>query len=116
MSEPDPILLAEKREARQRTKAQEGEFARKTALRELMSTAHGRRFVWDWLESCHLFSISYVPGSFDATAFKEGERNAGQRILLDLERWYPNERLLMARENSPKGSLLPQPKEELQDE
>lgn len=96
----DPVALAEKREQRRVTKAKEREESRKRALGSLLATVDGRLYVWDQLESCHIFTMSYAPNSFDQTAFREGERNVGNRLLTDIMRWYPASYLQMTKENS----------------
>lgn len=47
----------------------------------LMSDAKGRRFVWRQLNRSGIYQLSYVQGSLDATAFNEGRRNEGLRLL-----------------------------------
>lgn len=94
----DKLTRAERR-AREAQRA--AVRARKTSLELLMTTVLGRKFLWDFLAACHVFSMSYTPGSFDATAFREGERNVGQLLLMDLQRWCPRDYLTMTRENSP---------------
>jgi hypothetical protein len=46
----------------------------------------GRRVLWDILRECHLLETSVMPsGNQEATAFREGERNVGLRILAKLD-------------------------------
>lgn len=96
----DAYVTADRTSAKQRTKAAELEQARKTALRELLSTAHGRRFLWDELSFCAVFSATYVPNSFDRTAFNEGKRTVGNRLMADIVRWFPSSYLTMTTENA----------------
>jgi hypothetical protein len=42
---------------------------------------HGKRVLWDILANCHVYRSSFVPGKTDTTIFREGERNAGLRIM-----------------------------------
>lgn len=48
----------------------------------LMSDTRGRRFMWRLLSGCGLYAPSYVPGSDAmATAFNEGNRNTGLKLI-----------------------------------
>jgi len=42
---------------------------------------HGKAVLRDLLEVCHVFHTSYIPGNSLDSAFREGERNVGLRIL-----------------------------------
>jgi hypothetical protein len=109
----DAFDLSERREQRRRTKADERERARKRILGFLMSTSDGRQFLWDELDFCGCNSMSYVPGRpFDEVAFREGSRNVGQRLMAQLQTWFPNEYVQMMRENASAKIA----KEEAQDE
>lgn len=47
----------------------------------LMSSKRGRRVVWRLLKNAGVYRLSYQPGDALGTAFAEGNRNQGQRIL-----------------------------------
>lgn len=71
---------------------------RAVALRALLSTRPGREWIWEVLSAAHIFSTSFVRGDAGASAFQEGERNMGLRLLADLQRHAPDEFLEMQRE------------------
>ena len=58
----------------------------------------GRRILWELLEGCGIFKVSYNPGSFDATAYNEGVRSVGLRLLEKLETHCPGSLALMRKE------------------
>jgi len=71
-------------------------------LIDALKSRAGRDFFWRLLERCHVFEISYVQGSFDATSFREGERSEGNRMLADIVRANPNAYILMMQEHQKK--------------
>jgi hypothetical protein len=74
-------LAEEKRKEKERKYAED--------LRWIMSDPRGRRFMWDLLARTRLYQLSHVDGSFDKTAFNEGQRNVGLSYLADIERLTP---------------------------
>ena len=82
---------------RKRTVANE-RLADDEFLRSALRSRAGRKYFWRLLERCHIFETSYVQGSFDGTAFREGERNFGQRLLADIMRVAPESYLEMTNE------------------
>lgn len=81
-------------------------------VRSALKSRAGRNYFWRFLERCHLFEVSYVQGSFDATSFREGERNIGQRMLADVMRIAPESWIEMMKEHQRKPAV---PVEELED-
>ena len=71
-------------------------------LRDTLRSRAGRDFFWRVLERCHVFEVSYVQGSFDATAFREGVRSEGNRMLSDIVRADPAAYILMMQEHQKK--------------
>lgn len=63
----------------------------------LMGTIPGRAWVWSILESCHIFATSHTANALN-TAFYEGERNIGLRILNDVMAACPDQYVVMTRE------------------
>ena len=53
-------------------------------LRWVLSNVKGRRLVWKILSNCGAFKASYVPKDSTQTAFNEGRRDIGLRLLLDV--------------------------------
>lgn len=66
----------------------------------LVSTEPGRSWLFRLLESCHTFSLSFDPDSDRVSAFREGERNVGNRILADLVKASPETYVLMMKEKN----------------
>lgn len=63
----------------------------------LMSSLAGRAWVRSILEAAHVFQTSFSPNPY-ATAFAEGERNIGLRILGAVVQHCPDQYLAMMRE------------------
>ncbi len=74
-------------------------------IRACLRGRAGRNYFWSFLERCHLFEVSYVQGSFDATSFREGERNIGQRLMADILRVAPESWIEMMKEHQPKKAV-----------
>lgn len=62
----------------------------------------GRKFFWRLLERSNIFDVSWVQGSFDATAFREGQRSIGNNLLSDILRVAPEAWIEMMKEHQPK--------------
>ena len=67
-------------------------------LKWLMNDARGRRLTHKQLSSCGVFRPSYAAGDPYQTAFNEGNRNAGLRLLADVTSTTPEQYALMLRE------------------
>jgi hypothetical protein len=63
----------------------------------LAGTEAGRKYIWDSLESAHLFAIPY-PSDPHMAYFILGQRNQGQQLLDDILHWCPDQFLQMTRE------------------
>lgn len=72
-------------------------------LVNLLSKPAGRAWVWELLSATHMFEPSFVQNDPTGTAFREGERNVGLRILADLMRVAPDSFVLMMKENGARG-------------
>jgi hypothetical protein len=85
-----------------RQRQAEDRRVREIVLRTLMAERNGRRFVWLMLEEMNIFSQTVVfgPGGHAASAFNEGKRMLGLRLLADVTRLAPNEYLQMTVENT----------------
>ena len=53
-------------------------------LRAIMSTADGREWMWNHLAVCGVFQSTYATDTHD-TAFNEGRRSIGLRLMADLQ-------------------------------
>lgn len=58
-------------------------------IRWVLSHVKGRRFIWRLLSWCGAFRASYVPKDSTQTAFNEGKRDVGLRLLLDVSHANP---------------------------
>lgn len=54
-------------------------------LNNVLSSASGRRFIWRLLAQCGIFRRTWVQGEPDTTAFNEGLRDIGLKLLEDIE-------------------------------
>ena len=81
------------------------DLLKKAALRGLMNTAEGRTWMWDVLERCGVYQLSYALGS-DALAavFREGRRDIGNFLIGEINRidGGPEMYMTMAVENQTK--------------
>jgi len=51
----------------------------------IMNQPRGRRWIYELIyDACHTDRMSHVPGSSDDTAFNEGGRSVGLKILEDV--------------------------------
>lgn len=66
---------------KQKEKVKGWEHQRRLDAEVVMSTANGRRFVKGLIEICRMGQPSYVPGSFDQTAFNDGMKAIGNQLL-----------------------------------
>lgn len=64
----------------------------------LLSTRPGRRFVWSLMADCGIFRSSF-DNSGSVTAFNEGRREIGLRVLADVNEAAPEQYLVMLRES-----------------
>lgn len=53
-------------------------------LKALMKTRDGRAWVWGHLSDCGVFESSYAATTHD-TAYNEGRRNVGLKLLFELQ-------------------------------
>lgn len=53
-------------------------------IRWVLSNPKGRRLVWWVLSLCGVFRASFVPKDSNQTAFNEGRRDVGLRLLLEI--------------------------------
>jgi hypothetical protein len=83
MSEHDPtdFLDEEVRETEAQAAAEQAIRWEVSDWRWLMGSKRGRRVVWRLLTNAGVYRLSYQPGDALGTAFQEGNRNQGQRIL-----------------------------------
>lgn len=68
-------------------------------IRDVVKTVQGRRMYWKHLEEAGYFTLSFVPGQGDSTAFNEGQRKVGKTMFEDLWEADPQAFFQMKREN-----------------
>lgn len=93
---PKTERIAKNKREQQRRDA----VVREQVIRTLMGHPDGRRYVWMELEKGNVFSQTYVPDSFDITAFQEGKRSIALALLAEVTRWTPADYLRMSQENA----------------
>lgn len=90
----DPVQVNNARKTAGRKKKSSME-----AVKAIMSLPQCRKWMYTVLEDCHIFQTSFVQGDPHATSFREGERNAGLRILAEVMAAAPKEYAVMLGEN-----------------
>ena len=91
---------ASRKEIRRKEKAvRQAERESGEVIISLMSYRAGRNWVWDQLSYAHVFITSYSPDALQ-TAFAEGERNSGLRLLDTILTWCPEQFTEMMREQN----------------
>lgn len=81
-------------------KADDQEKDRERDLEFILSKPRGRRWVHDIIYSTsHVDLNSHIPGCSDSTAFNEGARSIGAKILEDIRAAHPEHYLKMLEEN-----------------
>lgn len=83
--------------ARKRAAGRRDQRLRNTLV-GILSVRDGREWVWDLLERCNVYSQSFVQGEPDATAFNEGRRSVGNRLLAEIVRADPQAMITMMKE------------------
>ncbi|WP_422096886.1 endopeptidase [Variovorax sp.] len=78
-----PSVGPDQQAARDEAKKRQAQAARDEIdeLLWLMSDPRGRRFMWRRLTDAGVYQSSFVPGDFSLTAFNEGRRNTGLRLI-----------------------------------
>ena len=99
--EPEPAEPYDAGEPRhvgkRKRRAQLREDERLAFVTAAMGTPQGRAYFWHLLERAHVFSTSWSPDA-SRTAFLEGERNMGLKVLADIQTAAPDQYLTMTKE------------------
>lgn len=82
----------------EQTKAEAIREDQDDAMRVVLGNPGGRMFVWDILAQCNVFGASFT-GDPLTTAFNEGRRDIGIRLLRDVLQIDPNALTKMRAEN-----------------
>lgn len=88
----------EKQVKKARKEAEHGEALKLDEIRKVMQSSPGRQWMYGLLERCHCYSTSFIAGAPDASAFREGERNIGLQLLIDIQNAAPDLYLTMIQE------------------
>jgi hypothetical protein len=70
----------------------------------VLKLPEGRRVLWGVLETAHLFDVGFDRNSSHATAFMQGERNIGNRLLMSVLDADPNAIIDMMRHRQAQSS------------
>jgi hypothetical protein len=93
-----PDNAADRKDIRRREKAARiNDASRHACIRNVMSTIEGRHWLWDVLGDCHVFATTFT-GDALQTAFNEGSRNVGLRLLADIMLACPDQYVQAQRE------------------
>lgn len=95
MTEYNAASRASVREAQKAARVADAN--RLAVVRNIASSQEGRSYLWDALSGSHIFSSTYTESPI-RSAFLEGERNAGLRLLGDIMAACPDQFLQMMRE------------------
>lgn len=96
----NPFDASDPGQVRQRElAARRREKSDREVLTSLLSTRDGRSWMWSFLSDCHCFALSFDRDPYQ-TAFNEGERNAGQRLLTQITKTCPEALIQMMKERA----------------
>ena len=71
----------------------------------IMRDRFGRRWMYDLLLRCHIWSTPFAMGQPDGTAFRLGEQNIGLQVFADVMKAAPDDYVLMMNEASEKDII-----------
>ena len=74
------------------------EERRLNGLRQIMDSADGRLWMWDYLSNCGLFAVRFS-GNASKDAFDNGMRNSAMPTFAAIQKHCMSEYLLMVKEN-----------------
>lgn len=90
----DPVQVNNRKREAGRKKA-----AQRQIVKELMNDQSGRAWLWQQMEFCNVFAQTFVIGSPDGTAFNEGTRRYGNKLLTECMGADPEAFIVMMREH-----------------
>jgi hypothetical protein len=76
------------------------ERKRREIISGIMSTASGRSWVLDFMDTCNMFTVHEPPFDPINVAFREGQRHIGMRLLNDIMSACPDHYITMMQERS----------------
>lgn len=96
----DPELVKKAKD-----KAKREESGRHNIIKGIMSSIHGRKWFYEVLEMCGVYTLSANPNMEGdgmamslRTWFAEGQRNVGNKLLSDIQSCAPGEYVKMMKE------------------
>jgi hypothetical protein len=84
--------------ARRKTEAGRRDRRLRDTLGGILSIPDGREWILALLADCNVFEMSFVIGSPDMTAFNEGKRAVGNKLLTEITETFPDLYIKMMRE------------------
>ena len=84
--------------------AQQADAVRRQVTVALMSNPDGRRYIFDALQTAHIFTTSFHENTH-VMSFLEGERNSGLQLFNDIMRHCPEQFVQMMREKNARDDL-----------
>ena len=72
-------------------------------IRFVMSSSHGRRFIWKLLSAGGVYSDPYTPGDAMTTAYRLGEQSFARRVIARLHKSREARSLLRQMEDEHEG-------------
>lgn len=97
MNDPFDVDVVRDSDSKRRDAQAEQQLAASNDVKWIMSDARGRRFVWRLLEQAGIYRSS-MAATPEVTAFNEGNRAGGLRLLTKLLAASPSEYLQMQKE------------------
>lgn len=103
MNDPLDVDAAKSREAQRKDAQRADALKADNDFRWIMADARGRRVIWQLLIEAGIYRSSFAADPA-VTAFNEGKRDAGLRLLAKLTSITPDEYLQMQKENTSANS------------
>lgn len=98
--EKEPYNAADPKQVNNaRKKAAKNLADRLRMVEAVMQQPEGRRWIFDFLQFCHIYGNPVVSGDPHMTYFNLGQENIGKRLLADVVAAAPSEYLAMLEEN-----------------
>ena len=96
----NPFDASDPAHIRKAAKAAKADAAQRLEIvRGIMSLPSGRAWMHDWLQSCNIFATTFT-GNALQSAFNEGRRSIGLRMLAEIMQACPDQYVQMMREEN----------------
>ena len=102
LNDNKPLVSDASDEGQVRHAERKFKHSREVELNDLcfvLGSIQGRRFVWRYLEECGVMRTSFNGELTHSTAFAEGSRNVGLKMLADVNEALPSAYLQMVEES-----------------